>query len=131
MGLDSGRRAYRRRVLGVLRCRWGLCCAAAADDVLRVAAVGGPRSGAGARLPERASCIAGLCWGRSGRLAGGITARIWWHRDDLRWCRVCQSPARETNSVGVLRAVADYGGFACGLLGGRMTRAATRGLVEQ
>jgi len=64
LGLDNGRRAYRWRVLGVFRGRWGLCCAAAADDVLRVAAARGAGSGAGSRFSERSYRITGLCRSR-------------------------------------------------------------------
>ena len=110
----NGRWAYRRRALGFIRGRWCLRCAAAADDVLRVAAVGGARSGAGARFPERASCIDDLCQSRSGRLACRIAARTWRHRGDLRWRRVRQPPARETDAVGVLRTVAAYRSSAGG-----------------
>ena len=55
---------YRWCVLRVLRGRRGVRCAAAADDVLRIAAVGGARSGAGARFPERTYRITGLCRSR-------------------------------------------------------------------
>ena len=51
---------------GLFRGRWGFRCAAAADDVLRVAAIRGPRSRPGARVPERIHCVAGLFRGRSG-----------------------------------------------------------------
>src|SRR5215471_8491106 len=112
LGLDNGRRGYRRCVLGLLRSGGGLRCTATADDLLRIAAVGGARSGAGARFPERATCVGGLCWGRSGRLACRITACDWWHRGDLRWRRVRQPPAREADAVGVLRTVAAYGSSA-------------------
>jgi len=41
-------------------------------------------------------------------LACRITARTWRHRGDLRWRRVRQPRARETDAVGVLRALAAY-----------------------
>src|SRR5215831_11782704 len=112
LGLDNARRGYRRRVLGLLWSGWGLCCTATADDVLRIAPVGGARSGAGARLPERINCVAGLCRGRSGRLARRITACTWRHRGHFRWRRVCQPAARTTNAVGILWALAAYCGPA-------------------
>src|SRR5262249_62401456 len=74
----------------------------------RVAAVGGPRSGPGARFSEYAPCIGGVCRGRSGRLVCRIIACAWWNRRDLRWRRVCQPSARETGTVGVLRTVVAY-----------------------
>jgi len=60
LGLDNGRRAYRWRVLGVFRSRWGIRCAATADDVRRIAAVGGARSSTGPRFPERTYRLTGL-----------------------------------------------------------------------
>jgi hypothetical protein len=108
LGLDNGRRDYRWLFLGVFRRRWSVRCAAAADDVLRFVTVGGARSGAGARFPECASCTAGLCRGRSGRLAGRITPCAWWHRGDLRWRQVRQPPARETDAAGILWTLAAY-----------------------
>jgi len=98
--------------VAVLRSRWGFHCPAAADDVLRIAAIRGPRSGPGARVPECAPCFGGLCRGRSGRLACRITARAWWNRCDLGWRRVCEPPARETGTVGLLRTLAPYRGPA-------------------
>jgi hypothetical protein len=64
LGLGNNRGARRRCGLRVLRSRWGFHCAAAIDDILRVAAIRGARSRAGARVPERIHCVAGLCRGR-------------------------------------------------------------------
>jgi hypothetical protein len=64
LGVDNHPRRYRWRVLGVFRSRWGVRCAATADDVLRIAAVGGARSSIGPLFPERTDRIAGLCRSR-------------------------------------------------------------------
>ena len=64
LGVDNSRRPYRWLLLRLLRSRWGLCCAPAIDDVLRITAVGGARSGAGARCPQRTYRITGLCRSR-------------------------------------------------------------------
>jgi len=50
--------------LRAFRSRWGVCCAAATDEFLRIAAVGGARSSTGPRLPERTHCLTGLCRSR-------------------------------------------------------------------
>jgi len=124
LGLGNSRGDRWRCGLRVLRSRRGFHCAAAADHVLRIAAIRGPRSGPGARVPECASCIGGLCRGRSGRLACRITACAWWNGRDLGWRRVRQPPARETDAVGLLRTLAAYRcpAGAAGVIPSRGTR---------
>jgi uncharacterized protein len=52
------------RFLRVFRSRRGVCCAAATDDVLRIAAARGAGSGAGSRFSQRTYRITGLCRSR-------------------------------------------------------------------
>jgi hypothetical protein len=95
---------YRRR-----RC---LCCAAATDDILQIAAVGGARSGTGPRFPERTYCLTGFMRKPVGSIGCRITACAGWHRCDLRWRQVRQPTARETDVVRFLRPLADHRGAA-------------------
>jgi len=63
-------------------------------------------------LGTTAGRVAGLCRGRSGRLACRITACIWRARGDFSWCSVRQPPARETDAARILRALGAYRGAA-------------------
>src|ERR1700751_3979160 len=112
LGLGNSRGGRWRCGLRVLRSRWSFHRSPAIDGVFRIAAIRGPRSRPGARVPQRIHCVAGLCRDRSGRLGCRITACAWWNGRDLRWSRVCHPPARETDAVGVLRTLAAYRGAA-------------------